>query len=278
MKPFKLIPYFKEVLWGGARLNKVYQKPIPSAQTGESWEVSARPEGMSFVDGVPFDKFYAQHKTEILGENAPEEFPLLLKLIDANDRLSVQVHPKDHDSKTEMWYILDAEKDAELIMGFKKDISKEELKDRAESGNLEEVMHTVKTHKGDAFFIPAGLVHAIGKGNLILEVQQSSDTTYRLYDYNRGREIHVEQALECADLTAFKPFTFPEGCLSKCEFFDVEKDKLPKTLNGFAIVFAKDGTVQMDDILLNKGEFGIIPAEGEPVTVKGEGEFVYVTL
>ncbi|MBR3943096.1 MAG: class I mannose-6-phosphate isomerase [Clostridia bacterium] len=278
MKPFKLTPYFKEVIWGGDRLNQVYNKPIPSSQTGESWEISARPEGLSLVDGVPFDQFYQQHKTEILGQNAPEEFPLLFKLIDANDRLSVQVHPKDHDAKTEMWYILDAEPDAELIMGFKKDIPKAELKERAESGNLEAVMHTVKVKKGDAFFIPAGLVHAIGKGNLILEVQQSSDTTYRLYDYNRGREIHVEQALECADLTAFKPFVFPEGCLSKCAFFDVEKTVLPLTLKGFAAVFAQDGDIMLGDLVLQKGDFGIIPADCPEITLTGKGECVYVTL
>ncbi len=278
MKPFKLTPFFKEVIWGGDRLNKVYNKPIPSEKTGESWEISARPEGVSLVDGIPFDQFYAQHKTEILGQNAPEEFPLLFKLIDANDRLSVQVHPKDHDAKTEMWYILDAEPNAELIMGFKRDISKEELETRAQSGNLEEVMHTVKTKKGDAFFIPAGLVHAIGKGNLILEVQQSSDTTYRLYDYNRGREIHVEQALSCADLTAFSPFTFPAGCLSKCEFFDVEKAQLPLHLKGFAAVFAQDGDIRLGDLVLHKGDFGIIPADCPEITLAGEGECIYVTL
>lgn len=278
MKPFKFTPFYREMLWGGNRLNKVYNKPLPSDKIGESWEISVRPEGLSYVDGIPFDQFYNDHKTEILGQNAPEVFPLLFKLIDANDRLSVQVHPGDFEAKNEMWYILDADPGAELILGFKRDISAQELKERAEKGELEEVMHTVKVKKGEAYFIPAGLVHAIGEGILIMEVQQNSDTTYRLYDYNRGREIHVEKALKCANLSAYKPFSFPEGCLAKCEYFDVEKATLPITLKGFAAVVATDGDVKMGDVLLHKGDFGIIPADCPETTLTGEGECIYVTL
>lgn len=278
MKPFKLTPSYKETIWGGDHLKTLFNKDIPSDRTGETWEISVREEGVSYVDGVPFDKFFEEHKEEIMGKGFTGGFPLLVKLIDANDKLSVQVHPKDENSKTEMWYVLNAEENATLVCGFKEDITKEELRERAENGTLEEKMNIIPVKKGDAFFIPSGLVHAIGKGLVILEIQQNSDTTYRLYDYNRGREIHVEKAVENSDLTKFKPFEFPENCLSKCEFFDVRKGVLPLNLKGFAMIFAKDGDVNMGDLTLSKGEFGIIPASCGEIKLEGKGEIVYVTL
>lgn len=278
MKPFKLTPYFKETIWGGNKLKTMFNKPIPNDKIGESWEVSTRPEGVSCVNSVPFDRFFEEHKEEIMGKGYTGDFPLLVKLIDANDRLSVQVHPSDENSKTEMWYILAAEENARLIAGFKEDMDKETLKKSAENGTLEQYMNFVPVHAGDSFFIPAGLVHAIGKGIVILEIQQNSDTTYRLYDYNRGREIHVEKAVACADLSQYKPHKFPENCLAACEFFKVYKGNLPLSLSGFAIVFAESGMVSVGDVTAEKGEFVIIPASAGKTDISGDGEIVYVTL
>ncbi len=278
MKPFKLTPYFKETIWGGNKLKTMFNKPIPNDKIGESWEISTRPEGVSYVNSVPFDRFFAEHKEEIMGNGFKGDFPLLVKLIDANDRLSVQVHPSDENSKTEMWYILAAEENARLIAGFKEDMDKETLKKSAENGTLEQYMNFVPVHAGDSFFIPAGLVHAIGKGIVILEIQQNSDTTYRLYDYNRGREIHVEKAVACADLSKYKPHAFPKNCLAACEFFKVYKGNAPLSLSGFAIVFAESGKVYVGDVIAEKGEFVIIPASAGKTDVSGDGEIVYVTL
>lgn len=278
MKPFKLTPYFKETIWGGNKLKTMFNKPIPNDKIGESWEISTRPEGVSYVNSVPFDRFFAEHKEEIMGNGFKGDFPLLVKLIDASDRLSVQVHPSDENSKTEMWYILAAEENARLIAGFKEDMDKETLKKSAENGTLEQYMNFVPVHAGDSFFIPAGLVHAIGKGIVILEIQQNSDTTYRLYDYNRGREIHVEKAVACADLSKYKPHMFPKNCLASCEFFKVYKGNAPLSLSGFAIVFAESGKVYVGDVVAEKGEFVIIPASAGKTDVSGDGEIVYVTL
>jgi len=282
MKPFKLKPFYKETIWGGCRLRTLFDKCIPSDKTGETWEVSTRSEGASIVvaEGreIPFDVFFEQHKKEIMGQDFEGGFPLLVKLIDANDKLSVQVHPADENSKTEMWYILDAEENASLVAGFSEEISKETLKECALNGTLEEKMNFVPVKKGDSFFIPAGLVHAIGSGIVILEIQQNSDTTYRLYDYNRGREIHVDDGVKWSDCSEYKPHTFPEGCLSKCEYFDVEKADLPINLSGFSIVFAPDGEISVDDLVLRKGEFAIVPESAGMVNVEGEGEVIYVTL
>lgn len=282
MKPFKLKPFYKETIWGGCRLRTLFDKGIPSDKTGETWEVSTRSEGASVavVEGkeIPFDVFFEQYKKEIMGQAFEGEFPLLVKLIDANDKLSVQVHPADENSKTEMWYILDAEENASLVAGFSEEISKETLRECALNGTLEEKMNFVPVKKGDSFFIPAGLVHAIGSGIVILEIQQNSDTTYRLYDYNRGREIHVDDGVKWSDCSVYKPHIFPKGCLSKCEYFDVEKAELPIKLSGFCIVFAPDGEVSVDDLVLRKGEFAIVPESAGMVNVEGEGEVIYVTM
>lgn len=278
MKPFKLTPYFKETIWGGNSLKTLFNKPLPNDSIGESWEVSTRSEGESKVQGIPFGTFFAEHKAEIMGADFQGDFPLLVKLIDAHDKLSVQVHPSDENSKTEMWHILSAEPGAGLIVGFKEDITRENLIQSAENGTLEDSMNFVPVAPGDSFFIPAGLVHAIGKGIVLLEIQQNSDTTYRLYDYNRGREIHVRQAAECACLEKYAPQTFPEGCLASCEHFQVFRKALPFSLCGFSIIFARDGRVSAGDLTLEKGECAIIPASAGEISLSGEGTAVYVKL
>ncbi len=222
MYPMKLTPVFKETIWGGNKIKEVYGKNTPCGKIGESWEASAIPGGVSTVAngecaGMGLDEITEKYPTEILGKIGGTEFPLCFKIIDAADYLSVQVHPDDdyarenHRSlgKTEMWYILDCEPGAELIFGFNRDLSREEFAKAVEEKKTDEILNRVKVKPGDFFYIKAGTVHAIGKGILLAEIQQSSDITYRVFDWNRvdkngqGRQLHIQQALEVADYKAY---------------------------------------------------------------------------
>ena len=209
MEALKLIPACKEYLWGGHRLKTTYGKK-GGAVIAESWELSCNPGGLSMIAGTDCSlrDWLASHR-EALGEDLPSEFPLLVKLIDAEKPLSIQVHPGDryarsHEGcpgKTEMWYILDHRPDAFIYLGFQRDVTKAEIRTAIQCGRLESLLKKLTVRKGDVFFIPAGVVHAIGAGILLAEVQQNSDVTYRLYDYGRldvdgrPRPLHVEQAL-----------------------------------------------------------------------------------
>jgi len=206
-------PYFKQVLWGGHKMRDLYGYPIPGDDTGEAWVISANPHGQSIVRGGTFDgesleSLWNCHR-ELFGGMKGEEFPLLVKVIDANDHLSIQVHPDDdyafcHENgsrgKTECWYILDCDKDADIIIGHHAQ-SREELEKLVHDGQWDQLLGKFPIQKGDFFYIPAGTIHAIRKGTFLLEVQQNSDTTYRLYDYDRlsdgrPRELHIKQSLD----------------------------------------------------------------------------------
>lgn len=220
--PIKFIPILKERLWGGSKLKTVLGKPIKSGQTGESWELSGIAGDVSLVANGPLkgkslQELIDMYSTDLLGKSVVErfgsEFPILIKFIDAQKDLSIQLHPGDelamkrHQSfgKTEMWYIMDAEKGAELIIGFNKDVDAEEYQQFLEQGKLTDLMNYVPVNKGDTFFINTGKVHAIGAGIMLTEIQQTSDITYRIYDFERRdkegnlRELHTEQALEAID-------------------------------------------------------------------------------
>ncbi|MDR2825079.1 MAG: class I mannose-6-phosphate isomerase [Prevotellaceae bacterium] len=216
--PLKFSPILKEKIWGGNKLGEIYR--CKDAQyIGESWVLSGYAGDESVVTngelaGQTLIQLIDTYKDTLLGKAVYEKFgknfPLLFKLIDANDKLSIQVHPNDatafqrHKSfgKTEMWYIIDAEQNSELIIGFNKDVTPTEYATALANGTLETLLQRVKVHAGDVFFIPAGLIHAIGKGILLAEIQQSSDITYRIYDYQRKdangneRELHKEQAID----------------------------------------------------------------------------------
>jgi mannose-6-phosphate isomerase class I len=206
-------PYFKQVLWGGHRMRETFRYPIPGDDTGEAWVISANPHGQSVVRGGTYDgqslgQLWDQHR-ELFGNMDGAEFPLLVKIIDANDHLSIQVHPDDayaqiHENgsqgKTECWYILDCEDDADIIIGHHAK-NRKELKKMIDSGQWDSLLRKFPIHKGDFFYIPSGTIHAIRKGTLLLEVQQNSDTTYRLYDYDRlqdgkPRQLHLAQSLD----------------------------------------------------------------------------------
>ncbi|MCI6751509.1 MAG: class I mannose-6-phosphate isomerase, partial [Selenomonas bovis] len=215
--PMKLIAPLKDYIWGGTRLKDEYGKKTDLDKVSESWELACHKDGKSVIangeaEGQTLEDWLAKQGKEVLGkhvENFPY-FPLLIKLIDAKDNLSVQVHP-DNDyaqrvegeyGKTEMWYIVDCEPGASLLYGFQHEISKEEFECRIKENTLLDVVNRVPVHKGDVFFIDSGTLHAIGKGILICEIQQNSNTTYRIYDYGRvgkdgkPRELHVQKALD----------------------------------------------------------------------------------
>lgn len=253
--PFLLAPAGKDYLWGGERLKKDFGKRIDMAPLAETWECSTHPDGPSSIASGPFrGRFLSdvlKQNPDLLGTHPAVrgELPILIKFIDAKKDLSVQVHPDDayaykHENgamgKTEMWYVLDAEKDATLIYGFKDDIKKELLREALNKGTVEKYLQKVKIKKDDVFFIQAGTVHAIQKGALIAEIQESSNLTYRMYDYNRldkdgkPRPLHIEKALEVADLrkstTPRQPIRliryrkgYASELLCRCKYFQVER-------------------------------------------------------
>lgn len=257
-KPFLLTPAAKDYLWGGNRLNDEFEKNIDLSPLAETWECSTHPDGPSIVasgqyKGVSLRKVLEEHP-EYIGshplENLPDgkaELPILIKFIDADKDLSVQVHPDDDYArkyengqfgKTEMWYVLDAKQESELVYGLKRELTKRELKDKIKEGKLEDYLQKVPIEKDDVFFIEAGTIHAIGQGALIAEIQENSNLTYRLYDYDRvdkdgkKRDLHIDKALDVANLDAgVKPkktmrvLKYKRGCatelLGRCKYFEV---------------------------------------------------------
>ena len=249
MAVYKLKPAFKDYIWGGTRLRDDFGKQCDMEKIAESWELSCHKDGESTIDGGEEDGLTLSQLIEtqgkgILGSDCErfEDFPILIKLIDAKDNLSVQVHPDNEYAKrvegeygkTEMWYVVDCDEGATLLYGFKKEISKDEFARRIENNTLLEVTNAVPVKKGDVFFIRAGTLHAIGKGILIAEIQQNSNTTYRIYDYGRvgkdgkPRELHVEKAKDVTALRPAQPYPetpteqksgYMQNLLSKCEYF-----------------------------------------------------------
>lgn len=211
MYPLKFESRYFEKIWGGKYLLELKDN-VPEGTIGESWEVSCHKNGVSIVangrfKGVTLKEIIESERKNILGDYKGEDFPLLLKLISTSGKLSVQVHPDDiygekiegGNGKTEAWYVIHAESGASLVLGTR-DCTKEEFKNAVKNGTLDKYLNIVPVKNGDVFFVNSGLIHAIGEGILLLEVQQNSDITYRVYDYNRGRELHLEKALEVANL------------------------------------------------------------------------------
>lgn len=303
--PLLLKPVIKDYIWGGTRLKEEFGFETDKAIAAEGWMLACHKDGTNTVlNGALSGKSFSE-ALSLFGHEG--EFPLLIKLIDARDRLSVQVHPDNNyafekegePGKTEMWYIVDCEPDAKLIYGFKKEIGKEEFERRIRDNTLEEVMNSVPVKKGDVFFISAGTLHAIGKGILIAEIQQNSNTTYRVSDYGRlgadgkPRELHIEKALDVT--VTDKPSVpygnvgeireFDYGCeraLAECEFFKVHllklngKVTLPDS-DSFISLLILDGQaeIQFKDqtLSLTKGDSVYIP-ENCPVSIVGTAEII----
>lgn len=224
--PLTFQPIFKERVWGGRNLERLYRKQLPGgAVIGESWEISDRPGDVSVITNGPLAGkdlhwLVENHRAELLGDAKLEagRFPLLIKLLDARDVLSLQVHPPAHkaaelhgDPKTEMWFIAEADPGAQLHVGLKRGITRADFEHRIQGGTVAECFHRVPVRAGDAMFLPSGRVHAIGAGLVIFEIQQNSDTTYRVFDWNRvgldgkPRELHVAQSLASIDFNDFEP-------------------------------------------------------------------------
>jgi len=224
--PLTFKPIFKVRLWGGRNLERLYGKPLDSSEPiGESWEISDRPGDASVIANGPLAGkdlrwLMEQHRQEVLGADAAPTgpFPLLVKILDAQETLSVQVHPPaaiapklGGEPKTEMWYIADARPDAALYVGLKKGVTRKEFETRIRDGSVAEALHRVPVKAGSVMFLPSGRLHAIGGGNVIFEIQQNSDTTYRVFDWNRvekdgkPRKLHIEESLASIDFDDFEP-------------------------------------------------------------------------
>ncbi len=311
MKILKLTPPTKDYIWGGTRLSKEYGILSFDDRQAEAWMLSCHEAGQCVIENGDFKErtlsdVLANEGKNYLGTNCERfsSFPILIKLIDALDNLSVQVHPDDEYAmrvegefgKTEAWYIVDCDDDAEIIYGFKKDIDKETFRKSIEENTLLDYVNRVKVKKGDIFFIEAGTLHAICKGILLAEVQQNSNTTYRVYDYGRlqngkPRELHVEKALDVTSTKAIDASGKPQGekekkdgyyetLLTSCELFTVkrldieEKAKLCAGKESFVSLVALEGNgvVMHDDtcVTLYKGDSLFIPAGFGEFEILGE--------
>jgi len=299
MKPLILNPPIKDYIWGGTKLREQFGKKSDLERLAESWELSCHKDGMSIIANGEYSgrslKDFLNENPSAIGTKCSkfDDFPILIKLIDARDNLSVQVHPDNEYAmriegeygKTEMWYIVDCEENASLIYGFKEQISKDDFQKAIEENTLLDKVNSVPVKKGDVFFIEAGALHAIGKGILIAEIQQNSNTTYRVYDYGRvgndgkPRELHVEKALDVTKLTPAdsynKPITeslngWSRTQLAKCEYFTVYNGNIETSAdlnaddNSFNHILVLDGAAvieaQNEKIDIHKGDSIFIPA------------------
>lgn len=317
--PFLFEPIFKERVWGGRNLERLYKKSLPPGKViGESWEITDRPEGISVIANGPLAGkdlrwLMQQHARDLIGNSRePEErFPLLIKILDAQETLSVQVHPPAKvaaelggEPKTEMWYIVDATPTAELFVGLKAGVTKDGFEKSIAQGSVADCLQRVPVKAGDAMFLPSGRIHAIGAGNVIFEIQQNSDTTYRVFDWNRvgldgrPRELHVEQSLASIAFDDFEPSlitskfsrneTFSVRYLVNDPLFSVDACQVKRGqrfyLRGqlaqiLALVSGRLSiTFKEMSLVLNPGDFCLLPACLERVTLVAEQktEFLHV--
>ncbi len=306
--PIRFKPIPRQMIWGGNRLRNKFNKDFRNdLKIGESWEISAYPGYISVVEnghlkGNTIEELVEVYMGDLVGEKIFQrfglEFPLLIKFIDASEVLSVQVHPDDETAslrnnasgKTEMWYVLEAEPDAELISGFRQEVSPGLFMEKLKSGKLLDLLNVEKVNRGDVFFMPAGRVHAIGKGIILAEIQQTSDSTYRIYDWDRkdprgkSRELHIEEAMEVIDFnfydnykTVVEPRRNNPVLLAECQYFTTSLLEL-------------EGTIERDYTLVDSfviyictfGEFSLKWRDGATRVKKGDtlllpasiGEFI----
>lgn len=316
-KPLFLKGVTKDYIWGGQKLRELFGKKSDSENIAESWELSCNKDGISTVTDsengdMPLTEYIEKYGAEnVLGRECmkTESVPLI-KLIDAKEPLSVQVHPDDNyarkkgfpNGKTEMWYVIDAEEDSKLVYGVNKELTREELRQHIEDGTLEEVLNYVPVKKGDVFYIPSGTLHAIGKGILIAEVQQNCNLTYRVYDYNRKdsegnpRELHIEDAVNCAHLIPTEInqpfcnmdiFEYPFGSsriLCACDYFVTclikEKGKAVwsglEELYRHILILDGKGTLETDGQTydIKKGDSILLPPMKGDYCMKGDLEYL----
>lgn len=318
--PLKFKPLYKERIWGGQRLASAMGKKVPEGvKIGESWEISGVEGDVSVVangclKGNDLQELIEVYMGDLVGEKIYDryglEFPVLIKLIDAEDVLSIQVHPDDrlaeerHHSygKTEMWYMIAAEPGASLYVGFNRQVTRQEYLDAVAAGTLPSLLNKVEVKAGDAYFIPAGTVHAIGKGLLIAEIQQTSDITYRVDDWGRvgadgkPRELHTELAVDAIDFGAPQNYDVTSAPvlntpvqIKECPYFTtnviqihgmVERDFT--RLDSFVIYICLGGELQVrgaeGSTSLVRGETTLVPAEEEEIVLEGQGTVLEVYI
>ena len=280
-QPLIFQPIFMERVWGGRRLESLFAKQLPAGvRIGESWEMVDRPEAQSVVAAGPLEgrtlhDLWSTHRAEIFG-NVPggARFPLLIKLLDAEEKLSLQVHPPaaiaaelGGEAKTEFWYIAEATPAAELYVGLRHGSSRADFEEALQSNGVEKLAHAIPVRTNDAMFLPSGRLHAVGAGNVIVEIMENSDTTYRVFDWNRRddkgqpRELHIKQALRSIDFEDYEPRLVAQTgeCLVRHSAFEVEKwnleaERVVSPEGKFAIVGCLAGKVECAGTSLRPGE------------------------
>ncbi len=317
MYPLVFEPILKERIWGGNKLKSVLNKKSVNETTGESWELSAvsgdvSVVGNGFYKGMSLTSLLEQFPEEILGKEVYKrfgsEFPLLFKFLDAKEDLSIQVHPNDelakqrHNSfgKTEMWYVMQADENAKLIIGFKNDSSKEEYLSHLENKKLVSILDEIPVKKGDVFFLETGTVHAIGAGTLIAEIQQTSDITYRLYDFERKdangnlRELHVDLALDAINYkktNARKEYSLKSNesvSIVDCPYFTTNVIVLEGEINkgnsgdSFLVYMCTEGSfsvnINEENFDFKKGDTVLIPASISDFQLVGKANLLEITI
>lgn len=314
MAIIKLRPSFKDYLWGGRRLVTDFQKEYEGDVLAESWELSCHKDGPSYIEngtyaGRTLEDYILAEGKEVLGSNSArfQQFPVLIKFIDAAQDLSVQVHPDDDYAqkverqpygKTEMWYVADCAEDAYLYYGFTKEVGPEELEQRIKENTLLEVLNKVNVKKGDVFFIEAGTIHAIGTGCLIAEIQQNSNLTYRVYDYGRKdkngneRELHIEKALQVTERVPIMRQKSFDPHIVSCEYFTVDKlvldGKLMQRMSGyvdqstFVSILVLDGKGRIraaeESISFRRGDSLLLTAGTGEYEIEGTCEALITTI
>ncbi len=318
--PLKFKPLLKERIWGGSRMRSVLGKRLPSGKKiGESWELSGVEGDLSvvangYLAGNDIEELIEVYMGDLVGDTVYEkfgvEFPLLIKFIDAAEALSIQVHPDDalaaerHNAygKTEMWYVLDSDADANLYLGFNRNVSREEYLDSVEAGTLSDMLTRVDVKPGDAYFIPAGTIHSIGGGVMVLEIQQTSDITYRVFDWNRtdkdgnSRELHTDLAVDAMDFhrrddldITVVPKPHEAVPMQSCDYFASSLLSVDGTmvrpyveLDSFVIYVCVNGSADMvwdgGREKIAKGETVLIPAEMDEITLEGKARIIEVYI
>ncbi len=317
--PLTFKPIFKERIWGGRKLEQLYKKDLPlGVPIGESWEISDRPSDVSVIANGPLAGkdlhwLMEHHAEEMLGagRKKPLRFPLLVKLLDAQDKLSLQVHPPAQkaaelggEPKTEMWYIAEAEPESEIFVGLKRGVTRADFERKIQDGSVAECFHRVPVEKGSVMFLPSGRVHALGAGLVIFEIQQNSDTTYRVFDWHRvgldgkPRELHVEQSLASIDFEDFEPRlvssiysrndvlkvrVLVDDPLFRIDACQVKRgQRFHLRSEGLQILGLLHGRMEITHgetkLLLNAGEFALLPASlgRVSITAQTQIEFLHV--
>ena len=306
MQPITFTPIYKERIWGGRQLEETYHRTLPKSAVpfGEAWEIVDREDAQSIVSsgvfsGKSLHHLWKNHREEIFGKDLPDSdrFPLLIKILDCADDLSIQVHPPagiaeelGGEPKTEMWYIADCKPGAKLYVGLKKGATKQTFEKAIEEGTVADQVHAIIPEKGQSIFIESGRLHAIGAGFLIHEIQQNSDTTYRVFDWNRTdpegkpRDLHVTQSLACIDFEDIEPeMDIPDGkTLATCPYFTTTLHHLEAgetianpTPDRFSLITVVEGSLENQ---YTTGQTILLPISSQPLAATGETTLLQIML